>query len=501
MRNILSLLLGGLFLIIAGASCKSAKSGKDLSLFVPAESAMVVAFQPGTLFDKLDYPSLDTMNGFKNSLESMMEENAAIAAIVKDPKQSGVLLGGTAYMVGLIDPAAMEASGFYVLVNLEDAAKFSKMVAAGSTEKPGKVENFQSQVLANGAQVLWNEDLALLSLFSGSAPEQIHQRFFKLPATNSLSSNKTMNSALDLNADISMAMTTDPLAKSDMIKFFMSMAKLDASLLQGNLIKATAQFGKTKAEWNYQGNFSAGLKSMFGPMVKDKVQASIAGYVPAQLEGTVAVFALNPEGIRKLIRSNEDLDGMVNMMAQEKNLNFDTFLAAGDGQVIYVNHPGRASLIHFMVLGIANPNLVAGQLPKFTNPEGVKAKEVEPGIYQLPLALQGSQTPVDYYYTLAGNYLLLSDELPLLKQGRTGNNQGVFQKEFNSMNQYPLWSITLSSDQKKGKSRSYWDGSKGATIYENTSGKSANSLRMMVDDLYLQYQTMLLQPESSSLPQ
>lgn len=323
---------------------------------IPANAALVLHINGGSLSEKLPWSELKESQWFKLASEDMDDDSLA-KALLADPAQSGIDIKSDAWVY-----VANRGKGAYAAFSckLGDAKKFESLIKNGS-QGAAKIQQKESiSYMGEGSTLVsWKEGRLLVlgdasdfnkSLNGGGSYDEyseeepsneygtdsllaIAQELYNLKSSNKLSSNDKFADLINTKGDVHFWVNAGSMYSNTMAGSLLSLSKL-SSLLEGNIATGTIAFNDGAIQIESKGYVGKELEALYKKYQSSNFDADMLKNVPAGEVNVALGMNYPPEGLKAFL-SLLGVDGLVNTFMQEAGFSVDEFVKANSGNLFF----------------------------------------------------------------------------------------------------------------------------------------------------------------------
>lgn len=350
MKNLFSKVLLLLTAAIMVSGCGGCNKAKDARLFIPKDAIMVGVINTKQVMEKAEWNTLFDLPFMKKAMERIRMEAPQMERFLKDPASMGVDINQNAYVFGKVSPG-MGGGGGGLVASLLDVTKLAnalKEIGLSVKDEGGfKVASMEGVDLVG-----FNDKV----VFFGNSTD--NQGFIKeiltMTSSNSIASNKGLNSAVAQAKDFTLWVSTDEIA-DDLKKLpgydqGLAAAGFKGDIASGNELVFSYDFLKGKAETHMDIKWNSNLKDAFQPMLKSKVATDFSAFMGGEGLSLSGIVGLDPKGIESFL--NKGMLGFgINAGLRETGMTMNDIVETFDGDLMFNSYASSNP---------ANPNFMAG---------------------------------------------------------------------------------------------------------------------------------------------
>ncbi len=276
------------------ASCGG--GGKDLTKHVPENAVAVGTFDMGALLKKANFERFSQTPEYKKAVEKAKEPHRKY---LLNPSETGFDMAGTGVFYTQVTDDIGTQINTALLFPIKDGAKFDQFFQTINANKdftePVEKKGYKFSTPSSKVDELfmaWDKKMFVVGYVGGVVPspekELIIERIFK-PEGKSINNNPDFAKQAKLKKDIMFWASTDSYFKQLLagetgptVKMGLGFFGVQEADLTGNSLAAYHDFQNGKWEGTTNFTFSAGLKSQFGGIFKDKPSQTFEKYLPAE---------------------------------------------------------------------------------------------------------------------------------------------------------------------------------------------------------------------------
>ncbi|MEO1262890.1 MAG: DUF4836 family protein [Bacteroidota bacterium] len=496
-----------LFGLLLLTSCKNDPEAFGTAAYIPASATSVTGFDIQRMMDKADFESVKDMEFYREMVGKASKQSDVIAAVLKDPTKSGIDLSGKIYMSTDVNKDDPELFTTHILVPLNDANAFGKLISATDIKVEKKNGLNISGANGNGGTMIWDDKLLALSISNNDTvdTEVKTKMLFELSPEQSIASNKNFTSAVEADHDMVTWMSTNTLAGNPAARMALVAIDVDRDALKDNFIHGYGDFENGKMVAHTDFYFNSELdRNILGRFFKDESSADFSKVLPTNDLTFAMKGALNLRGMDKFLserpQTKEYADLVMNDFAGfERKQILETL--SGDVMVAAYAGDENQSENFITALALKNNKKAKAMLQKAVADK--KLKEVEPGLYNV-VQLGGEDFSIRINKGM-GKFLHFEDMLvyspneDLLMQIKNGDISLGGKKINNALDHFDNqtmagWFDFQSLESKVGdlptnffKDVRFNMNSKGADFILETSKPEQNSLKTIFEMMEQQY--------------
>ena len=341
MKNV----IGGLLLLIGlfFTACKSDAPGvgNDAAFaLIPAGVTSVTSIDVGSIMEKMDYDNMKTKGFFAEMKRELIDDgNQVLVDVLENPESSGIDLDQPVYVVYDIDPKNLESGSTYLLASLEDKSAFAQMVSKSTNASATVGEGFEYIQPDRQVVVGWTDEVAMI----GGSQAYVDlaasaQKVFGTTKETSIADNKSLLSALTVDADLRSWLTLDAIAENPQAAMGLGMAQIKKEDLLGNYVHGYANFEDGKMVSHTDLELKKGLTKDLDKLFKDKPSMDVEDYVPG--DGLVFVLSnsLSFRGLDEMLSGQPFVKGMVNQSLQEYGFSTEDLAKTFGGDIVVAGY-------------------------------------------------------------------------------------------------------------------------------------------------------------------
>jgi hypothetical protein len=336
-----SIVFATLFSLVAFAFTSCDKGGPtgaaDGLSIIPADAGMVVGINVPALMEKADFETMKTMEFYQDGLAEVMEESPAMAEIMADPSKSGIDLSKHAYVAIDIDPEVPDNVFVAFIMSIANEGDFRSML---DNSEEGALDftsgdGFTYATPDGNSIIAYNDSYALIGGADGYLDlQEKAKKFFDTTPETSIASNKDLGKAIDGSHDISMWISTNPIADNNELKFALSMAEIDPDALQDNFIHGSLDFLEGEMVSRGELFLQRALTKDFDKFFDDEVKTDYTRYVPKEDLLFAFTTAINSKGIDEVLSARPQTKGFIEYGLAEYGLSVSDIANTFGGDIL-----------------------------------------------------------------------------------------------------------------------------------------------------------------------
>ena len=321
--------------ILFGSSCKKSEAvGEDAILNIPSSTSSVTAINVKRLMEKADFEAVQKMDFYKNMLA---KTTPSVAAVLKDPSQSGIDLDAHAYMIQDMDMSNLEKSFTGIVLSLKDKAAYEKLVTSGDSPKVETSDGFQYFQPERNVIVSWNDNIAVIGMSQSYRRVNLKEfvaKVFNTKKENSIAHNENLKKCFSKDADIVGWFGSDAMAEAAKGKMgMMAMAGFSPDMLKGSYAHSYFNFEKGEMVGNSEYEINDKLADEYRHLFKNKIKTDFSKYLPAENLAFAFAGGLDVKGISTIL-TNKGMSGMADFQLKEFGLSLAGLAKTFDGDFL-----------------------------------------------------------------------------------------------------------------------------------------------------------------------
>lgn len=311
---------------------------------IPADVSMITSINTKQLMEKADYESIKEMEFFQEALRKAEKENPAVAAVLKNPEQSGIDLDKNIYVTYKLNPKNPGDVFMATIATLKNQSDFEDLVNTldqGAIKDKGDYKTISS---SSQTFLAWTDEIVIAG-GSNSSYMDIDAEIKNILNTDketSVASNKDLQKAFSGNHDIAGWMNSDPLADNPQAGLALNLIDISPKALAGNSIHNTVDFenGAIVGHSKFFFNDEIG-KDFIGKFFKDEVKTDFSKYLPAENLIFAATAALDIRGVDEFLSLRPQSKGMVDFALKESGLTMKDLVSTFGGDIMVAGFGGN----------------------------------------------------------------------------------------------------------------------------------------------------------------
>lgn len=315
-------------------SCQQSTSlTEDALINVPASTSSVTSFNVKRLMDKADFKEVQKMTFY----EEMTEEVApSIAAVLKDPYQSGIDLDANAYMTQNIDMVNPEDTYNAVVFSLKDKSAFKSLLTGKSNPEIKSGNGFEYFQPTRSSLVSWNDNLGVIALAqsSGADLKAGVEEIYNTTKENSIATNANLQKAFTKDADILSWFSTNSIAEAAKGNFQIAAMGLTPEMLKDNYMHGSYNFEKGEIVGDSQYEINKDFANKYRHFFKDEVKTNFGKHLEEENLAFAVAAGLDMKGIKMIVQNMGFMGGMVDGSLKEFGLSLDGLAKTFDGDLL-----------------------------------------------------------------------------------------------------------------------------------------------------------------------
>lgn len=325
-----------LALLIMAASCQSEHENRTEALkYIPDDINSLTIIDVPDLMDKANYDALIELPAYKRFILKAAHENATIAAVMEDPRRSGLDVSQHFYLVAnqdMLSRRSMNKGYVAFVAPVESKEDLEQNMAALDIQFVPASQNFGHSDM-DGMHIVWNDEVLIMGF--GAAMPDLQDKiesFLNTTPKNSIYTNNNLQKSLDRDFDIANWTRIDPFLEQASDDLFTTMLGIDRKDLSDNYINSYLHFREGEIEGESYFDLKRGLTNDLQLLFKDEVKTKFGKYMPGgNLVGMMAA-AVDLKGINQLL-IEKHVKGAGMQKLKEYGLSFDDVIRAFTGEV------------------------------------------------------------------------------------------------------------------------------------------------------------------------
>ena len=329
-------------LLIFTACKKDTSYDTDSLSLVPEDASMVTSIDVQQLMDKMDFEEVKEMAFYKDLVETVSDNNPALAAILTDPAKSGVDLTKNIYFAYDVEGKNISNSFGGMYFDIADESAFQAMVnAAGVKDIKNKSgHNFAS---LRGTAVSWNGQHGVIGGGSRKSKNEENVSLLYSGEQKSIATNKDFKKSMKGDHDITTWISSNGIAESSEAAMALSFAKIDPDALKDNFLHGYVDFNDGEMVSESIFNLNSGLTKDIDKLFKNSVKTNFSKYIPAENLAFVMSAALDMAGVNRVLTDRPSNKNFANFALKEYGLTVDDLTKAFDGDLVIAAYEGQNS--------------------------------------------------------------------------------------------------------------------------------------------------------------
>ena len=326
-----------LALLIFAVSCQSEHEDRtDALKYIPEDINSLMIIDVPDLMAKADYDALIQLPAYRHFILQAAHENATIAAILEDPRNSGLDVDQHFYLAmqqDFFSQRAKDMDGYFAFVAaVADKTALEQNMGALDIQFVPASQNFGYSKLED-IHIVWNDEVLIMGIGPhDSAWKRNIEAFLNTTPKNSISKNRNLQKSLEKDFDIANWSRIDALLKENEDDLFSTLLGIDKDDLTDNYINSYVNFRKGEIEGESYFDLKRGLTNDLQLLFKDEVKTKFGKFLPGEnLIGMMAA-AIDLKGINQLL-IEKHVKGAGMQKLEEFGLSFDDFVRAFSGEV------------------------------------------------------------------------------------------------------------------------------------------------------------------------
>ncbi len=326
-----------LALLIFVAACQSEHEDKtDALKYIPDEINNLMIIDVPDLMAKADYDALIELPAYKRFILQAAQEKPTVAAILEDPRESGLDVDQHFYFAmqrDLFSQRAKDAKGYLAFVAaIADQEALEQNIAALDIPFVPASGNF-GYSKSEDVHIVWNDEVVII----GAGPHESAwkrdiEAFLNTTPKNSIAKNRNLQKSLEKEFDIANWSRIDALLKINEDDLFTTLLGIDRDDLTDNYVNSYVHFRKGEIEGESYFDLKRGLTNDLQLLFKDEVKTKFGKFLPGEnLMGMMAA-AIDLKGINQLL-IEKHVKGAGMQKLEEFGLSFEDFVRAFSGEI------------------------------------------------------------------------------------------------------------------------------------------------------------------------
>ncbi len=346
-----------LFLFTASLLFTACSKSNQQGRYVPADAAIVVHINAGSISEKLPWDEVK-----QNELFKMLYQDTAITAAAKtaldNPENTGIDVKKDMLMF-----MQKDSLGTYIAFqgSIKDAAKFKAYNSSVMTKATASEKNGINFISDKRTTVSWDKDKfvivtdlpeasqlqdmgKMMMQDSLTMPQDmptatlnrdgiaIASSIYNLAEKNSMAKSEKFSELVDTKGDVHFYMNIEKLNSGNPAMAALGMLNIN-KLVEGSMALATVNFDNGQINVDIKSYAGKEMTELWKKYSGSKINSEMAKKLPAK--DVAFFFAMNfkPEGI-KAFAQLAGLEGLINMGSAFLGFNLDDFVKANKGDIM-----------------------------------------------------------------------------------------------------------------------------------------------------------------------
>ncbi len=309
--------------LLLGACKKDADVAMDAAVqHIPSDATQVTVIRVPQLLTKIDFEEMKQMDFYQDMISEAQRKEPTGAKILEDPTQSGINLKQNFYIVSDIDPNNLTDMVNGVLLNLEDAGKFSDMLKStplGTNVK--SMDGYQYSTSGTGQFLAWSDEVAFLGQHEGNPASRL-DKIFSLSEGASVLGTSSFEKVGASSDDISFWLSSDALAQNPQAAMGSSFLGYSSDDLMGNYINGGVNFDDKKMSVNLDFLLKNIIATDLNMPFKSSVKTDFSPYIPSKDLSSVFTFGFDVTGLLQLLKEKNAI-GLLNQQSGLSRMGID----------------------------------------------------------------------------------------------------------------------------------------------------------------------------------